>query len=190
MHKIIGTLTVSDNYNRDLFRIHLYENCIKFDSKFAEGVGKIDELTDRLNEITELWLDKKTNASEVLKDIVLVMEVYHEDLKNYYFSDEDLNEFGKYVDLVPIDSLLMHPNEDATRYYKYLLRENMLTKIDKKSFEKNLKDESYMDLYLEIYNDIKDKNVDYYKYVLNKNFEFKTCSFILVDGKVVFGYIY
>jgi hypothetical protein len=190
MHKIIGTLTVSDNYNRDLFRIHLYENCIKFDSKFAEGVNKIDELIEKLDEITELWVDKKITASEVLKDIVLIMEIHHEDLKNYYFSDDDLNKFGKYVDLVPIDSLLMSPNEDATRYYKYLLRENVLNKVDKKSFEKNLKDENYMDLYLEVYNDIKDKNVEYYNYFLSKNFNFKTCNFILVDGKVIFGYVY
>lgn len=190
MHKIIGTLTVSDNYNKDLFRIHLYEDCIKFDSKFAEGVGQIDALTEKLNEITKSWIDKEITSSEVLKDVVLVLEVYNDDLKKYYFSDDELNKLGKYIDLVPIDSLLLSLNEDATRYYKYLLREQMLDQIEKKSFESNLKDERYLDLYLEIYNGIKNKNVKYYKYDLNKNFDFKSCNFILADDKVVFGYVY
>ena len=190
MHKIIGTLTISDYYSRDLFRIHLYEDCIKFDSKFAEGVGKIEALAEQLDEITILWIEKKLTSSEVLKDIVLIMEVYHEDLKDYYFSDDELNEFGKYVDLVPIDSLRMDIGEEATKYYKYLLRENVLKKIDKKSFEKNIKEENYMDNYLEIYNELKNKNVEYYQYSLNKNFDFKVCNFILADNKVCFGYVY
>lgn len=190
MEKIVGTLTISDNYNKDLFRIHLYEGCIKFDSKFAEGVEKIDELTDKLMKLTDLWVEKKVSAPDVLKDIVLIMEVYHEDLKKYYFSEEDLNDFGKYVDLVPIDSSLMSVHEDATKYYKYLLKENVLKKIDKKNFEKNIKEENCQDLYIDIYNELKNKKIEYYQYKLNRNFEFKTCSFILANGKVVFGYVF
>lgn len=190
MNKIIGTLTISDNYSKDLFRIHLYEDCIKFDSRFAEGVGKIEAITEKLDELTEMWVEKKLTASEVLRDIVLIMEVYHEDLKDYYFSDEELNEFGKYVDLIPIDFLKIDSGDDVTRYYKYLLRENVLKKIDKKSFEKNIKEDSYLDAYLEIYNELKEKKVEYYQYNLNKNFDFKVCNFILADNKVCFGYVY
>jgi len=111
-------------------------------------------------------------------------------LKDYYFSDEELNEFGKYVDLIPIDSLKIDAGDNITRYYKYLLRENVLKKIDKKSFEKNIKEENYMDAYLEIYNELKEKKVEYYQYNLNKNFDCKVCNFILADNKVCFGYVY
>lgn len=189
MSKIIGTLTVSDNYEKDLFRIHLYEDYIKFDSKFAEGIGNIETLSEQIDEISKNWIEKKYNSSEILKEIVLIIEFYHEDLKDYYFSDDELNEFGKYIDLFPIDSAIMSIGEDTDKYYKYLLRENVLKKIDKKYFEKNIKGESYLDNYLEIYNEIKNKKVEYYQYKLNKNFDFKLCNFVLADEKVFFGYV-
>lgn len=192
MIKNFGTLTVSNEENKDLFRIHIYENSLKFDKKMALGIQEHKELVLEINKLIDLWKQEKLSVGDLLKEIIILIEKNNDKVKDFYFTDEELNDFGKYVDLVPIDSKKseLQESEEATSYYKYLLKESVLKKINKKSFEKDLKEEFYVDCYLNLYKEIKIGKPIYYQYKLKKDFDFKTCNFIVLSGKVIFGYIF
>lgn len=192
MIKNFGTLTVSNEKNKDLFRIHIYENSVKFDKKMALGIQEHQELVLEINKLIDLWKKQELTVGDLLKEIIILIEKNNDKVKDFYFTDEELNDFGKYVDLVPIDSKKseLQESEEAISYYKYLLKESVLKKINKKSFEKDLKEEFYVDYYLNLYKEIKIGKPIYYQYKLKKDFDFKTCNFIVLSGKVIFGYIF
>lgn len=192
MIKNFGTLTVSNEENKDLFRIHIYEDSVKFDKKMALGIQEHQELVLEINKLIDLWKQQELSVGDLLKEIIILIEKNNDKVKDFYFTDEELNDFGKYVDLVPIDSKKseLQDSEQATSYYKYLFKESVLKKINKKVFEKDLKEEFYVDYYLNLYKEIKTGKPIYYQYKLKKDFDFKTCNFIVLSGKVIFGYIF
>lgn len=192
MIKNFGTLTVSNEENKDLFRIHIYEDSVKFDKKMALGIQEHQELVLEINKLIVLWKQEELSVGDLLKEIIILIEKNNDKVKDFYFTDEELNDFGKYVDLVPIDSKKseLQESEEAISYYKYLLKESVLKKINKKVFEQDLKEEFYVEYYLNLYKEIKTGKPIYYQYKLKKDFDFKTCNFIVLSGKVIFGYIF
>jgi hypothetical protein len=183
------TIVISDS-GKDLFRVHFYEDCIKFDIKFAEGISKNIKVCKEIIKINEKWGLGKINQKDVLETIVILMENHIDEFKEYYFKEYELNISGKYIDLIPIDSLSVNMGEHANSFYEYLVSENVLKEIDKKEFEKNLRDEEYQNLYLDLYSQINGKKTKYYQYRLNANFDRKMCNIISLEKEVVFGYVF
>jgi len=187
---IAETIVISGE-KKDLFRIHFYEDCIKFDIKFAEGIYKDKKICKKIVKLSDEWAKKKKNQYDVLEKIMILIEFNAKYFEEYYFKDYELNDEGKYIDLVPIDSLMIQMGEPTDVFYKYLQSEKALKEIDKKEFESNLKKEEYQDLYIDMYSDLKEKKIKYYQYRLNANFDRKICNIIASeDEKVIFGYVF
>ena len=127
-----NTVIISDGNKRDLFRIHIYKDCIKFDAKFAEAILQNDNIRDKAIAINRDWVDRKIKEVEVLQRLTLLIESNKEVFESHYFQDYELNKDGRYVDLVPLDSLLIDMDKKAHEFYKYLLEQSVLTEIDKK----------------------------------------------------------
>ena len=190
--KNCSTVIISDDESgRDLFRVHFFENHIKFDARFSEGIMKNDSICQEVIEINKGWARRTLEIMDVLKKITILAESNKEIFEEYYLQDYELNKEGRYVDLFPLDSLLISMDEKANNFYDYLKNENVLTLIDKKEFEINIKLDPYKEIYVELYGDIhKEKELKFYKYGLNDNFGRKTCSFVGTDKEVLFGYVF
>lgn len=186
-----GNTVIISSDKRDLFRIHIYKDCIKFDAKFAEAIFKDEEIRNKAIAINRDWVDRKLKEFDVLQRFTLLIESNKEVFEDYYFQDYELNKEGKYVDLVPLDSLLIDMDKKAHDFYEYLLGHSVLTEIDKKEFELNIKSDKYKDLYVELYDEIhKKKGIKFFKYNLNDNFGRKMCCFVATDKQVFFGYVF
>lgn len=190
MNKGLEIVIISDD-NKDLFRVHFYENCIKFDSKFAEGISKNELVSRNVMELNKQWAERKIKVEDVLEKIVVLVELNSDKFKDYYFKDSELNKDGKYVDLVPLDCLLITFDKKAHDFFKYLLVNNVLIEIDKDKFEKDLKEDAYKEIYVESYTNIfKNKKIKFYQYKLNEVFGEKTCNIITSNKEVLFGYTF
>ena len=189
--KICNTVIISDD-NRDLFRVHFFENQIKFDARFSDGIINNEFICEKMIEINEGWAERRLEVVDVLEQIALLVEANKNIFEELYLQDYELNKEGRYVDLFPLDSILITNMDDkANNFYAYLKNENVLTPIDKKEFESNIKIEPYSDMYIDLYKKIyKRKRLKFYKYGLNDNFNRKTCSFVATDKEVLFGYVF
>ena len=184
------TIIVADE-SKDLYRIHFYDDCIKFDFKFAEVINDDEEIKSETIRINLDFYQDKIDFTEALQQIAIMIEKNQDKFSPFYFKDYELNPQGRYIDLVPIDSAVINMNEKANEFYKYLLEEGALKKIDKQDFELNIKDEVYKDLYVENYSKIyKNKDLIFYQYKLSDNFGGKNCNIIATEEEVFFGYTF
>ena len=94
---IIGTLVVSNKANRDLFRVHLYNNGIRFDENFVAGFNKNKKILKKLIEISQEWSEKKVEHQKLLFEIINTLKEDEKQISKYYFVSDELDENGKYI---------------------------------------------------------------------------------------------
>ena len=179
------------NETKDLFRVHFYEDCIKFDLKFAETISENADMCLEVITLSKFWVERQMAESDILTKIAILVANNSEKFEPFYFKDYELNKHGKYVDLVPIDSMQITMGKKANDFYQHLLKEEVLKKINKKTFEANLKNDACKELYVENYSDIyKNKALKFYQYSLNDNFDRKKCNIVASKKEVFFGYTF
>ena len=184
------TIIISDD-KKDLFRIHFFDDCIKFDSKFSQAITDDNDICRQVIEINRGWAEKDLEVVDVLEKLAFLIEKNSDKFEGHYLQDYELNKNGKYVELVPIDSLMIDMDKKANDFYKYLKKEDVLIEIDKKQFEKNIKNGKYEEMYIDLYSEIyKKKSIKFYQYKLNDNFDRKTCNIIGTSKEVLFGYTF
>jgi hypothetical protein len=79
---------------------------------------------------------------------------YEKYLSKYYFTKEELDSKGRYVEPMPIDTFEgFLTKKEIVEHFNYLKKANKLTSISKKEFEGNIKDsnEEVINFYVDNY---------------------------------------
>ena len=184
--KLIGTFTVSNSKRIDLFRIHLFENSIRFDETFARGIIKQKELPEKILKISQSWNKKKVKDKKIFYEVLSVLNDYEKKLSKFYFKENELDRNGRYVEPTLIDTFDKTVNkEDIKKNYISLKKQGRLKKITKTEFEKNIKKREIIDYYIENYTNEK---VTYYKYKAVDDAEIKDCYLLIKNNRPILGF--
>lgn len=186
--KFIGTIIISSERHVDLFQVHIYENSIRFDPKFANGIASSEIISKEIFEIDRLWKNKKIGKNDIFPLMVKVLGKYEEHFSEYYFEKRELDGLGKYLGN-EVPSWHREPlsfEERMKMYFSYLNGCGKLAGIKKSEFEKNLPDKESSKFYLEAF---ETKGAKYFKYD-TFNYEKKpvTCFVMSKRGSVKFAF--
>lgn len=181
--KLIGTIIISNELERDLFRVHIFENSIKFDSWLAYGISKHPQISEDVFRVDRTWREKRITKSEIFPMIISVLEKHEIYLSNYYLKQNELDINGRFVRLNT-----MPPDSDKTyMYYMQIKNAAKLKKIDRKTFEKNICTDDISEQYIEHYTKGRSK---FYSYRLKSDSgEEKTCYIMIVQDTLSMGFI-
>ena len=135
----------------ELFRIHVYENSIRFDNHFSEGINKHPELSEDVSEINRLWKNKEIDREKLYMNMVRIMYKYHDYLKNFYFKEYELDKEGHYIEPINMQETTSKPPSKAALHYLYLKQSKRLKRISKKEFEKNINTDEIANYYVDNY---------------------------------------
>lgn len=93
--KKMTILTIKNTIkNMDLLRVHIHESSIRFDKKVNDAINNFPELKSEVNELNHLWQNQKIDQQDILKIVLYLMGQYGSYLKDFYFTEEDLDENG------------------------------------------------------------------------------------------------
>lgn len=159
--KVVILVITNIEQNVELFRIHIYEQSIRFDSHFAEGILKHPELSADINEINKLWKDQQIERNQIFPIMLRIMTKYHDYLKDYYFKEYELDNNGHYIENLNMETNIKMPSQAAIHYH-YLKASKRLKRISRKEFEKNINSDEIANHYVDNY--IK-KGARFYRYI-------------------------
>lgn len=181
--KLIRTIIVSNEKRIDIFRIHVFENSLKFDPHFAYGISISKEIYDTILGIEILWQEKKIELSDVFKMMVEILEKFEKHFEQYYFRPEELDITGK---LIAVRSYSSYDDKNYA-YFMCLKNKDSIKTITRKEFEINMKDEEIAYSYIENYNG---KDVKFFNYRASglKSFG-DNCYFMMVDNNLKVGFV-
>jgi hypothetical protein len=185
--KFLGTIIISSDKHVDLFQVHIYENSIRFDPKFANGIASDESVSKEIFEIDKMWKSKKISKNDIFPMMVKVIGRHEEHFSEYYFAQKELDGLGKYLgEETPWECGSMSFDERMRMYFSYLHKSGKLIKIGKEEFETSLPDKKASKLYLEAF---EKTGVKYFKYD-TFNFEKKTvtCFIMSKEGSVKFAF--
>jgi hypothetical protein len=186
--KFLGTIIISSDRHIDLFQVHIYENSIRFDPKFANGIASSENISKEIFEIDKLWKNKKINKNDIFPMMVRIIGRYEEHFSEYYFEKNELDGLGKYLgeDVGDWANYPVSYDERMRMYFSYLNGSGKLAKIAKSEFEKNIPDKESSKFYLEAF----EKNgAKYFKYdTLNPERRPVTCFLMAKDGLIKFAF--
>lgn len=182
---LLGTIIVSNDRNIDIFRIHVFDDSIRFDDRIAYGISKNENVFYEISKIIDKWKLKQITTNDIFHLIVDAIIDSEEDLSKYYFRKEELDIKGKYQ--------CSYINKYDKMYvcYSCLKSGEKLNVITKKEFEDNIKNPEIAYNYIENYvkngakyymYDIGFEFNDRYKSIPNK------CYFMLYKDKVKIGF--
>ena len=123
----IGTYVVSSKNKIDLYRIHIFENSIRFDKKFYGAIKKNKSLEIEIDTLISRWLNKEINKSEIFYETVYALEKYKEAIAYCYFSNNELDETGRYIPILPLEYLGGELDVQLKSHFEYL-KKNKKTK--------------------------------------------------------------
>jgi hypothetical protein len=198
--KFLGTIIISDSNNRDLFRVHLFEDGARFDKSFALGILNNEEISDKVLHINNLWNDGRINKDGVVSNILKLLEEYDNILYPYYFTDEELDESGRYSGEQSVDFQdynlddIYHSvkngkelpiNQDSLDSYLVRLKQKKkLKRISRKLFETHLQNDELINFYVDNYSK---KIAKFYSYELDAGEIIKNCYLMVVSDKIRIG---
>ena len=182
--KFLGTIIISDENNKDIFRVHIFDESIRFDSRFAYGVSKNSTLYKEIKDINDMWKGRRITKDHIFPLIIGAVEEHSEYLTDFYFTEEELNENGKLKHL----QLLSPKYDKMYSYYMHLKNNKKLSKISKREFEKHIKTPEVTDFYIDNY---MKKGARFYKYTMVDQYkqEERPCYFMIVNDKIKIGFI-
>lgn len=131
--KVVVLVISSVEKKVHLFRIHIYEDSIRFDERFNTGIQNNPSLREEVNEINTLWKNHVIHSTQIFPMMIDVMSKYGEYLQDYYFDKSELDADGRYV-----ESFEPSTCKNITYHYEFLRDTNQLKKISKKEFEKHV----------------------------------------------------
>lgn len=140
---ILVISSVGNEADVELFRVHIHEKSIRFDAHFEEGIKGHKGLSEDVKELNNLWKEHEIGADQIYPIMLHLMNKYGDYLAKYYFTKEELDKDGHYVEFVHQDK--------ATAHYLYLKRNKRLKRISKKEFEKNITSKEIANYYVDNY---------------------------------------
>ena len=180
--KLIGTIIVSDSFQIDIIKIYVFDNELKFNSKFAYALSKHDDAYNEVMTINDMWSQDLIDKNRIFPLIVNALEKYESELSEYYFTADELNKFGKIT-----TSKDLTPRMDKRYVFFNLLKNyNKIKKIDKKLFEKEVVKSEIGKDYVENY--VK-TGAKYYCYNLSLNEIEQKYYFMMVEDKITVSFV-
>lgn len=186
--KFIGTLTVSDINQMDLFRIHMFDDAIKFDKKFALGLLKNGEVLSKVMRISDKWSTKQLDSSGVFIEFLSLLKKHEKDISDLFFQYSELDSTGRYVEPTVIDSSnfkSVFEKLQANKHFIYLKNSGNLNKIDERVFRTYLVNQDLINFYLDNFNDY--LQYSYYSYFVEFQGDIKQCFVMAYNDEVVMG---
>ena len=129
--KKMTILTIKNtSKNMDLLRVHIHESSIRFDEKVNDAINNLPELKSEVNELNYLWQNQKIDQQDILKIVLYLMGQYGNYLKDFYFTEDDLDENGCYVDgnEKNISGQPMSLQDEQNFFYEYFKDQKALKK--------------------------------------------------------------
>lgn len=190
--KKITILTIKNTFKKmDLLRIHIYEQSIRFDLKIENAIKNNLELFEDVKEINILWKNNEITEKQILLLVLALMGKYGKYLEKFYFTEEELDSDGHYIDeenhdLKTVGELFHSINkEEMFFFYKYFNEQKSFKKISKKTFEKEIPDESIIEEYVECY---KYKGARFLKAILEEEKHISHWYFMIYDNNPIMAY--
>lgn len=181
--KLIRTIIVSNEKRVDVFRIHVFERSLKFDSHFAYGISRNDEVYEMVLNIENLWKERKIEISETFSMMVGVLEKCEKYLEQYYFKPEELDITGR---LYTIRSHSACDDKNYT-YFMCLKNKDNLKPITRQEFETNMKSEEIAYSYV---NNYSGKDAKFFNYTASGLRDSgKSCYFMFVENNLKVGFV-
>lgn len=139
-------LIVSNQINgQELFRVHIHELSIRFDKKFQKGIEDNYELKKEIDYLNDLWKGHKIEQKEIFPIMLDIVCRHGDYLKDFFFDESELNNDGQFEEKTKKE---INPEN----FFYSLKKQNLLSKIFKKDFEKNIKgfevSHKYVDLWI------------------------------------------
>jgi len=182
--KKMTILTIKNTIkNMDLLRVHIHESSIRFDKKVNDAINNFPELKSEVNELNHLWQNQKIDQQDILKIVLYLMGQYGSYLKDFYFTEEDLDENGCYIDSNE-KSIYEQPislQDEQNFFYEYFKDQKALKKISKKEFEEEVKKENLGEEYVENY---VFKGAKFYTGILEEEKFISVWYFMIVEDHV------
>ncbi len=181
--RLVRTIIVSNEKRVDVFRIHVFEKSLKFDSHFAYGLSKNDEVYDMVLNIEKLWEEKKVELADVFNMMVGVLEKHENYLEKYYFRPDELDIMGR------ISIIRSYSSYDDKKYAYFMCLKNKdnLKNITRQEFEINMKSEEIANSYIENYSG---KNIKFFNYrASGLKDKGKNCYFMIVGDNLKIGFV-
>lgn len=138
-------LVISNQINgQELFRVHIHEFSIRFDDKFQEGIQNNSELKKEIEYLNDLWKRHKIDQSQIFPIMLDIMVRHGDYLKDFFFDVSELDKNGQFIE--------KSKNEiEPVFFFEKLKKQNLLKKITKTDFQKNIKNieigKKYVDLW-------------------------------------------
>lgn len=181
--KLIRTIIVSNENRVDVFRIHVFEQSIKFDPYFAYGVSKNDVIYKMVENIENAWIERDIDLSDIFNKIVDIIEIHENYLQKYYFKPNELGYGGR---LISVKSYSIKDDKDYT-YFLYAKNRNNLKKISRNEFEENMKNEDIAYSYIENYSN---KKATFFNYTTSGLRDGgKNCYLMMVGDGLKVGFV-
>ena len=182
--KKMTILTIKNtSKNMDLLRVHIHESSIRFDEKVNDAINNLPELKSEVNEFNYLWQNQKIDQQDILKIVLYLMGQYGNYLKDFYFTEDDLDENGCYVDgnEKNISGQPMSLQDEQNFFYEYFKDQKALKKISKKAFEEEVQKKNLAEEYVENY---VFKGAKFYSGLLEEEKFISVWYFMIVEDKI------
>lgn len=181
--RLIRTIYVSNVEKMDIFRIHIFEKSLKFDSRFAYGISKNDAVYEMVCEIEALWQRRIIDMQGVFTKMVDVITQHEPYLRHFYFKPQELDFTGKLMVTIPMSA------KDDKYYSYYMCRKNQdnFRRIKRKEFEDKMTDSKIKYTYIERYYK---KDVSFYQYRISGLYDNgRNCYLMMVGDDLKLGYV-
>jgi hypothetical protein len=180
--KLLGNFVVKNDDNRHLFKVFFYENGLSFDAKFLKGIMENDKTRNAFNVINEKWSSGNHDKNEIMERILHLLNNFQEELAQYFYTDEELNENGELIE----ESIGVTEEKDKySIYFDYIKENKELKEIKRKDFESKIVDKKVGEFYVENFEEA--KNVaKFFKYKTEAN---EDSYIMVVDDKIKIGFV-
>lgn len=179
--KFLGNFTVKNDNERQLFKVLFYENGISFDAKMLKGITEVEEAFKAFKKINDSWITGDYDKSDIMERVLKLLNNYQEELAEYFYSDEELDEEGNLIEKYEgIDE-----KSKFSIYFDYIKENKELKDIERAEFESKIFNKEIGEYYVENFEDAKN-NAEFYSYKTESGGD----SYIMVvDDKIKIGFV-
>ena len=174
-NRILKTIIVSNERRVDIFRIHVFDQCIKFDSHLAYGVSKNKLIYDLIQDIEKQWVERKISFEGIFSMIVDTFQQFEDYMNQYYFRPEELDITGRMTGVRAYSS----QNDKLYTFSMFVKNHENLKRISKTEFETNVKYMRSVDLGRAYVDNLSKNDSSFFSYRTNENDNF----FMMLSNK-------
>lgn len=170
--EFIGYFTVKNDNEKSLFKVYFYEKGISFDDNFLRGIIESEDTYKEFIIINDKWKSEDNNRSDIMKDIMEMLERHQNYLSNFFINNETKREEKSLKD-------------SNSLFLQYLEEKDMLVEIDRKDFETKIIDEKVGEFYVDNLKETKDDSKFYTYTSETSGLEF---YLMVVSDKIKIGF--